>query len=342
MRRLQKKMTALSFVLLMAPLFAQQEPGRTQTLIPREVFIGDDAQILYTFTAPADFFAWTHERPSKDGPLPLDISLPQFKSAEPNCTVHSAALERSGNTCTLRINITAWKNGTVEFEPFDLYEAVPWQDENPHAPLIIALEPVEIASITQKLGAFSLRPPMPPISLPGTNYILWSLMVLLTLVLLMTGLCALKFRKIMARIHGMTVRLGFYRNARAARKKLIRLSRAGTGDQDFCGEWQGIMRAYIKSRLGMDICGIPSSFIFREINGRTAGLMSGKMQDAAQELGSLFIRTDYIRYAQGSLDSQLLPREEHAAALNVSEREKIIKSTLGIIAVMERQEADND
>jgi hypothetical protein len=58
-------------------------------------------------------------------------------------------------------------------------------------------------------------------------------------------------------------------------------------------------------------------------------------ESALDKLSRLFVRTDYIRFAQGSIDSQLLPVEEHRAELLDNERKTIVEETNSIINIFE-------
>ena len=63
--------------------------------------------------------------------------------------------------------------------------------------------------------------------------------------------------------------------------------------------------------------------------------MSGKESETLEKLSALFLRTDYIRYAAGSIDSMLLPAEEHKAEFIDGEKKSLIEMSLNILDGLE-------
>ncbi len=68
--------------------------------------------------------------------------------------------------------------------------------------------------------------------------------------------------------------------------------------------------------------------------------MSESKGDALEEIMQSFIRTDYIRFAFGSLDSQTFPREEHEAVFLAGEKENLVKRTVKDIETLEKEEEE--
>ena len=56
---------------------------------------------------------------------------------------------------------------------------------------------------------------------------------------------------------------------------------------------------------------------------------------SVEDLTSMFIRTDYIRFAHDSIDSQLYPPAEHQAKLVGGERKSLADMILKAISVFE-------
>ena len=56
-----------------------------------------------------------------------------------------------------------------------------------------------------------------------------------------------------------------------------------------------------------------------------AGTMSEKSQSGAMSLAAVLRRTDYVRYARGSIDSKKEPAEQFAADLKTDERASLIR-----------------
>lgn len=53
------------------------------------------------------------------------------------------------------------------------------------------------------------------------------------------------------------------------------------------------------------------------------------------DLTSMFIRTDYIRYAHGSLDEKREPKSEHEAHLAYGERKSLVATIVEAVKVFE-------
>ena len=60
-----------------------------------------------------------------------------------------------------------------------------------------------------------------------------------------------------------------------------------------------------------------------------------EIEEALISLVQLFKRTDYIKFARGSIDSRLLPASEHETVLGKYERKSIVKSTDSLIQKIE-------
>ena len=346
---MKKNLTVCALIALMLiPTFAQamSTDETSQVLVPKEMYVGDTAEIQYSFRSAVDFFVLADEKMVKGDTLTLNLSSMGFSSLADACTVNRATLSRSDLNYTLVISITPWKPGTIDFAPFDLdaacratKNAAGGVSPGDEVHFYIDLAPVVVSSLSEKMGVTTLKPPVPPLTVPGTNYIVWLLVILLLILLVVVGAVIVKLPSIIKKWGELRTHAGFIKNARVTKRRLRRLcNKQGIDDKQFALRWQQIMRVYLEYRFATSFATIPSSKITAVIDEVTGGMFSETQQNAIDDIASLFVRTDYIRFATGSIDSQLLPLQEHQTSFMEKERDKIIDRSQKSILILEKNE----
>ena len=134
-----------------------------QVLVPKQVYIGDRAELRCTFSTSAKIKAegFCGE---------LDYNQYDIKDVK---------LQPSGvNTYTLTIAFVPWRTGDIIIPDYRLSEEVS-SDE-----MIIHFNPVNIVSLTQKDSITTLRDSASPLLLPGTIYKLYGSLIAAILVLI--------------------------------------------------------------------------------------------------------------------------------------------------------------
>src|SRR5574344_668313 len=116
---LMKKIIFLLIFMMSALLFAE-ESSVVQILVPKQVYVGDTAEIQYVFRSDVDFFSEQQSSGAKKNSLDLVTDCSAFASRADDCLVKSAVLERNGYEYTLILTIIPWKSGMLDFPPFDL------------------------------------------------------------------------------------------------------------------------------------------------------------------------------------------------------------------------------
>ena len=328
----------LSLFLVPLPARAQESAGR-QALVPREVYVGDTAQLSYSFQSSADLYALvgsgTRASRIEGGILYIDISDGYFSPMEPACSVTQLSLRQVGTTYTLVLHFVPWRTGRIAFISLDMERLFSLQ-----AGGVIMLEPVEVLSLSEKLGTTTLRPPAPPLLLPGTKYIVWSLIVVLVLLLIMLAVFAMNFSAFVRRTVLLRERIGYRRNAFRSRRRLRGLLRPELSDADFAQRWQQLMRSYLDYRFGASFLSITSKDIALTVARATGDMLDIEQENAVLSIQSLFIRTDYIRYAKDSPDSRKLPLQDHEAAFAGGEKERVVELSLVAISELERDKEE--
>lgn len=343
-----KKFCTLIFSIAVScfSLFAQNSLSASddsvqQLLFPTIVYVGDQTELQFSFYSPVDFFAPADPARISGDILTIDPSRPEFRSEDDSFTVRQVILSRNGMTYTLQISFIPWKPGVIDIPVFDLNACT--RDEklnagqNTEASIgyLIDLQPFTVESLAQKNGDLSLRPPAPPVLLPGTNYVVWTLIIGgIVLLFLITFLLA-RLRAIQEFYYTMMEKLGLLRNSHVARRKLKRLLVSDVSDVEFASSWQLLMRSYLEYRFGTPFASVTASHVAGVINNATGNMLSEEQESFVMDLVSLFTRTDYIVFAQGSIDSRMDPPQEHIAAFADGERKEIVKITEKCISGLE-------
>ncbi|MBP5451510.1 MAG: hypothetical protein J6Y16_04660 [Treponema sp.] len=315
-----------------------------QILFPSIVYVGDQTELQFTFNSPIDFFAPADPARIDGDSLYIDETRPEFLSPDDSFTVRKVILSRNGMSYTLQLSFIPWKPGVIDIPLFDLNACIRDEklEENQESPrgYGIDLQPFTVESLSQKNSDLSLRPPAPPLLLPGTNYVLWTLIIGGIAFLFLVTLLLARLRTIQELYYTVMERLGLLRNSHVTRRKLKRLLDSKAGDVEFASSWQKIIRSYLEYRFGSPFASVTASHVAGVINNATGNMLSEEQESAVMDLVSLFTRTDYIVFAQGSIDSRLDPPQEHEAAFAEGERKEIISITDRCIVGLESSSED--
>ncbi len=317
---------------------AEESPAASfkQTLVPKEIYVGDTAQLSYSFQSPVDFYALAQQGGGasrlEGGILYFDMTGGYFKDMEPYCSVTQLSMRQVGMTYTLVLNFIPWKTGRLDFIPLDMGRLCRADSD-----VQLQLESVEILSLSEKLGATTLRPPASPLLLPGTNYIVWALILVLAALAVLVAMLAMNFSAALRRAILFKERVGYRRNAFLTRWRLKALLKGERPDADFAHDWQQIMRCYLNYRFSTTFLSVTSKDIYRAVSEATGDLLDIEQENAVLSIQSVFIRTDYIRYAKDSPDSRKLPAEDHEAAFASGEREQLVELSLVDIGELEKE-----
>ncbi len=309
-----------------------------QIVTPHEIFVGDTVFVQYVFRTPVDIFA---DSENTDGEFSLRSDFPIFASTveSENCTIKKITLTHTGLDYNLTITFVPWKPGVFAFREFDIQDILYYSglSKSQKKKCTMKIAGVSVLSVSEKMHATLLQPPAAPILVPGTIYIVYALIA--GAVLFLTAICFMlaHIKQVVSALKRLQVIMGYGRNARRAIKRAKKLLKnEEQSDCAFCAELQEITRAYLAYRFDRPFATYDTrelEAIFAEISDKTK-VFAKKMR--IEELIVLFKRTDYIRYAQGSLDSRLLPPSKHDAALLDGERAELAQTLCNAISFLER------
>ncbi|EPF25607.1 hypothetical protein HMPREF1221_02161 [Treponema socranskii subsp. paredis ATCC 35535] len=310
------------------------EDDTTQVVMPKTIYVGDRAELRYTFRSAVDFFA-----DMNDSALSREIALKSlpFETDTDDYTILAASLERNGLLYTFRLFFIPWNTGSIDFPMFDISAAV---YGGAAAPFIVDVQSIEVSSILQGQDEAQLRESMGPLLLPGTMYALYFAALLSVILLIVIFRLVVKRESVRDAYKTWKLLRLYAKNAKELYRSLKRLERAGKkiDDAEFCTELQQLIRRYLDFRFGYRFSAVSSPAIMDTFEKIMADAMSEKTQSGAMSLAAVLRRTDYVRYARGSIDSKKEPAEEFAADLKADERSSLIRIVRDAV---ERFEGDN-
>lgn len=346
---MKKVFSLLTFVFLLLTgtvqnLFAQNimnqaDPTVQQIIFPKEIFVGDTANLKFNFRTNIDIYAFVNKYAIKNDVISIDVEDEKFKGFCENCTFKKFDIIRNGLNYTIDIVFIPWTTGEIDFDTIDLMTYLYEDEDNPsELKFYIDFIPFTISSLSESLGVSTLKPPAPPFTVPGTNYWIWSLIIAIIIILILAGMISAKMPKIIAAYERWKKHAGYSRNARAAVADLSKLLRKKSlNDSSFAELWQKILRRYLNYRFNHSFSSVPSSVIADTIRTLTGDMIPDEQQTALESLSQKFIRTDYIRFAHDSIDSKQLPVEEHKALFMENEKAELVQQTEEIIAALEKE-----
>ena len=251
-----------------------------QVLVPKQVYIGDRAELRCTFSTTAKIKAegFCGE---------LDYNQYDIKDVK---------LQPSGvNTYTLTIAFVPWRTGDIIIPDYRLSEEVS-SDE-----MIIHFNPVNIVSLTQKDSITTLRDSASPLLLPGTIYKLYGSLIAAILVLIVGIRLIVKHKDVAFFITRLVSSAKNNSNRRRTIKQLGKIAKnTQLSDNESAAEIQKTLRTYLEKRFDYPFSKTVSSELSAAFTKLTGGLLSEEKQDAYDDIVIAFVRTDYIRYSSAS------------------------------------------
>lgn len=320
----------LSFVFAQGA--SQNASDISQALVPLEVYVGDVAEVRYNFKINSEIF---HEQNFEKE---IDVEKIPFENLSDVLTIKNARFSMRENDCSLVIQFIPWRIGTIDFPAFDLLSILDSDDvvKDENFSLKISLLPIEIKSVVEKTGRTEFQPSLPPFMVPGTSYAVFALVVVAVVFLAAIFRALVKFHDLRRWISQMRIRRSRRRNSIITLRKLKRLLRNGNlSDIEFCAGLQNITRAYLSFRFDFTFESESALGIARAFQKIFLDEIPDFVFPVLDDLTSMFIRTDYIRYAHGSLDEKREPKSEHEAHLAQGERMSLAATIVKAVKIFE-------
>ncbi|MGN0751123.1 MAG: hypothetical protein ACI4LS_11630 [Treponema sp.] len=280
-----------------------------QTLLPIQIFIGDNAELNCSFSSNDEF-------------LSLLISKGQTQLSSENF-VHSVddkeieitdicILQTGMDYYQIKIHFKPWKTGRIQFPPIKIGET------------IVKFEPINISSLSEEFNESSIQNTAPPLLLPYTSYIIGGIIFSSLIISLAIIFIAIKRKQLLFYFKNLKLRLRYKKNKKITMNRLRGLQKI-ENDKAFVQEYQMIMRKYLENRFDFPFTRNTTSQFSTVFLNNNKDFLSSQTQEAFFELITFFIRTDYIKY---NANKHFLENE----------KQEILEKTVTLIYSLEKNE----
>lgn len=286
-----------------------------QILIPKKVYIGDQAELRCTFNSPNTELK---QLVNKESNGQTELSLVSLKSSDYD--IKSVTLSSVGvDFYQLSVNFIPWKTGEIQFPPLTI----------DGTDLIIEFHPVQIVSLvsTDSNNATTLRDTASPLLLPGTTYKLYGALTALIIILIVLIRIIIKRKNIQFFLETKRLQRKYKRNKKQTIRALRQISDE-TSDSETAALIQKIMRNYLEVRFDYPFTNATTSELMKGWQKVTGGLLSDSKEEAFGDIAACFIRTDFIRYSKGT-------------QFNSNEKSELIQKLIDRIEILEKEEGEN-
>ncbi len=277
-----------------------------QSIFPKSVYIGDKTELRASFT---------YEGGAIKNSLSVDsfVQTPDYSLYD----INSIELEASdqGNY-TLVIKFVPWHTGKLAFPDIEIEGAG-----------FIHFDDINVLSLVEQEGVEELKTFSSPLLLPGTIYKVYTCIALFVILLILFIRLFVKREAIAFRLKNYRLKRRYSRNKKITVRQLKALSEETTlTDSQKADLIQKIMRSYLELRLAYPFTKTLTSELSGAFEKASAGLADENRFSAFEEIISVFVRTDYIRFARAS-----------DAVFNKKELPAIVNSLLDAINIIEEE-----
>ena len=282
-----------------------------QVLVPRQVYIGDTAELRCTFNSADAALKTLTSRGTKE--LSLDYFSTEIDSSD--YAIKQVTISPSGvDFYQVTVTFVPWKTGIIIFPPLNLEDTV------------LEFQGVNISSLTEEKKQGSLQESRPPVLLPGTTYKLYGTAIAAVLVTLGVIRLIIKRQSVSFFIKNLILEIKYHRNRKRTEKQLrSSLSDRTLSDKDWASFTQKTLRSYLSVKYQLDFSTLATSELLPAVFSITGGIQEDK-NDALSRIAEIFIRTDYIRYSSENTllkDERTQLTDDLLAAIEVIERKSI-------------------
>ena len=287
-----------------------------QILIPKKVYIGDQAELRCTFNSPSTELK---QLVNKECNGQTELSLVSLESSDYD--IKSVTLSSAGvDFYQLSVNFIPWKTGEIQFPPLTI----------DGTDLIVEFHPVQIVSVvsTDSNNATTLRDTASPLLLPGTTYKLYGALTALIIILIVLIRIIIKRKNIQFFLETKRLQRKYKKNKKQTIRALRQISDE-TSDSETAALIQKIMRNYLEVRFDYPFTNATTSELMKGWQKVTGGLLSDSKEEAFGDIAACFIRTDFIRYSKGT-------------QFNENEKFELIQKLIDRIEILEKEEGENN
>lgn len=260
-----------------------------QNLIPKQVYIGDSAQLLCSFNSNSEILKALMADKDKIT-LPLENFIQDLDFTE--YEIKEITLTKAGiDYYNLNLSFVPWRTGQLNFPDYRLFsESIENQE------IIIVFEPFSISSLTEEKSITSIKDIEAPLLLPGTIYKLYGGIIVFIILLIIVIRLIVKHKKVIEFLRKRASIRKYRRNKKQALKQLNLLCKNKNEEDVTAAEKiQKIMRKYLDIRFDYPF----SKTVTSQMNDAfdTFSTLSEKKLAVCKEITGAFEKTDFIRFS---------------------------------------------
>lgn len=183
----------------------------SQVVMPKNIYVGDNAHVLYTFKTlqSADTLfdeLISHGGNNRDGKsrdgrniniYEIDLSRLGIDTDTASYTINKISLSKNQNDrqndYVLDVMFQAWTPGQINLPPIDLAQSL--YGDKANFSCVIFFEKIDVSSLTST-GDVAIHETGGPLLVPGTIYFVYALVTLALLVLVALSVFAVRFKAI--------------------------------------------------------------------------------------------------------------------------------------------------
>ena len=261
-----------------------------QILIPKNVYIGDTAELRCTFNSPDPFLKQLTSSGTAELPL-----VSQSAESQEEYVIKNISLSPSGiDFYQLTITFIPWKTGELLFPSMEIEGS----------DIVLEFQPIQIVSLiaNENTNTSTIRDTAAPLLLPGTTYKLYGTLSVFVIFLLICIRIILKRKNILFYINQKRLLKKYKKNKKQTIRNLYKIAdeaeAAKIDDQTAAENLQKSLRTYLEIRFDYPFTHTVASEIMQGWQTATGGLLSDTKTEAFGNIAASFIRTDFIRYSK--------------------------------------------
>jgi hypothetical protein len=254
-----------------------------QSVFPKAIYIGDKAELRCSFKSQIQILeaAASAQNFTQDLDYSLydikDIALQKGQSGQPDQDYYN-----------LVITFVPWKTGKIQLPDFEI-EGLG----------TIHFEAVEVLSLVEQENITDLRSYSSPLLLPGTTYKIYGSLAAFVILFILLIRLIIKWRSVVFWFNNTKLKRRYARSKKNTIKALKKLVQE-TSDSQISTQLQKIMREYLELRLNYPFTKKLTSEMSIAFDQASCGLADENRYAVFENIISIFVRTDYIRFSDSS------------------------------------------
>ena len=254
-----------------------------QSVFPKAIYIGDKAELRCTLKSQSELSEGAASPQSFKHDL--DFSLYDIKDIA--LQKNQAGQSDEGNY-TLVITFVPWQTGKIQLPDFEL-EGLG----------TIHFEAVQVISLVEQQNVTGLRTYSSPMLLPGTTYKIYAGLAVFVILLILLIRLIIKWHSVVFWFNNTKLKRRYARSKKNTIKALKKLVQE-TSDSQISTQLQKIMREYLELRLNYPFTKKLTSEMSMAFDQASCGLADENRYAVFENIISIFVRTDYIRFSDSS------------------------------------------